>query len=60
MAALPFFLFFASCEETKPLKQKEKGPTYYFYEYDEGTIRCHVEKNQSVTCLHVLDERKSE
>ena len=55
IAMLPFFLIFGSCEETKKSKPKEKSPKYYYYEYEEGTVRCHIEKNQIVTCLDVID-----
>jgi len=55
IAVLPFFLFFGSCEETEKPKKKEETPKYYYYEYEEGTVRCHVEKNQIVTCLDVVD-----
>lgn len=56
---LPFYLCFGSCmekETSKPkVKEKEKEIQYYYYEYEEGTVRCHIETNQIVTCLDVID-----
>jgi len=53
----PSFLFFCSCEKEEPpkAKEKEKEQKYYYYEYKEGTVRCHFESNNIVTCLSVID-----
>ena len=51
---LPCFIFFA-CEKTEKSKPKEQHPKYYYYEYEEGTVRCHIEKDGIVTCLDVID-----
>ena len=48
----PAFLFFCSDEKKTSEPKKRK---YYYYEYEEGTIRCHIESNNVVTCLDVID-----
>ena len=52
---LPFILFSCSFEKERQSKPKKKEQKYYYYEYEEGTIRCHVESNNIVTCLDVID-----
>jgi len=49
------FLFFCSGEKKEEAKPKEKEPKYYFYEYKEGTVRCHVGNDNIITCLDVID-----
>ena len=54
LVVLPYFIFL-SCERTENPRPKEKHPKYYYYEFEEGTVRCHIEKDGIVTCLDVID-----